>query len=124
MVETNPETGVREIETWYFNSPDRTRGELDEVLTSLSVLGSQQPVSNRNLFSLRNKIVNSYGALLDQHPEMAGRVAQDLAMWQINAHVADLSEIRETNRVTEPAERYLLDYYLSMAANFKRIAID
>ena len=124
FIETNPETGVSEIETWYFSNPDRSTDELDEVITSLSVLGSQRSVSQQHLFSLRNKIVNSYGTLLDQYPEMAGRVAKDLAMWQVNAHVADLSEIQKANRVTEPAERYLLDYYLSMAVHYQRIAYE
>ena len=123
-IETNPDTGVADIEAWYFNTPDRSKKELEEVLTSMSVLGSQSPLADLPLFALREKIVNSYGTLLKNYPEMAGWIAKDLAMWQVQAHLDRLSEIQQTNKVAEPSEVYLLNYYLSMAKNYQRTVYD
>ena len=123
-IETNPETGVADIEAWYFNIPDRSKKELEQVMTSMSVLGSQSPHGERPLFSLRKQIVNSYGTLLEQYPEMAGMVAKDLAMWQVRAHVDRLSEIQQANKVVEASEVYVLNYYLSMAKNYQRTVYD
>lgn len=124
FIETNPKTGVTEIETLYFSKPGRTRDELEEVMTSLSVLGSQPPLSKLPLFLYRKKIVKSYGTLLKNYPEMASRVAKDLAMWQVKAHVERLTEIQKANTLVEPSEVYLLDYYLSMAKNYTRMVHD
>ncbi len=120
FIEAHPETGIAEIETWYFSRPDRSNEELDQVMTSMSVLGSQQVGSDLPLFPLRNRIVESYATLLKNHPMMAGRVAKDLSMWQVRAHVERLSEIHQEHTLVEPSEIYLLDYYLSMARSFER----
>ena len=119
FIETAPETGLAEIKEWYLSAPGRSRKELDEVMTSLNVLGSLQPVPAPP-FPSRDAIVGSYAALLQHYPEMAARVAKDLAMWQVRAHVERLSEIRSTKIVVDPAEAYQLDYYLSMAASYPR----
>ena len=124
FIETNPETGVAEIETWYFSNPGRSKDELEQVMTSMSVLGSQPPIAQLPLFLFREQIVNSYGTLLKYYPEMAGAVARDLSMWQVRAHVDRLSEIQEANTLFEPSEIYLLDYYLSMARNYPRVTQD
>lgn len=124
FIETNPETGVTEIETWYFSNPGRSRDELEQVMTSMSVLGSLPPLAKLPLFLFREKIVKSYGTLLKNYPEMASRVAKDLAMWQVKAHVYRLSAIQKANTLAEPSEVYLLDYYLSMAKNYPRMVHD
>lgn len=118
FIETNPDTGVSEIEKWYFSSSGRPKDVIEEVVTSLSVLGSQTGSLNLPLFLLRQKIVTSYATLLKNYPEMAGRVAKDLAMWRVRAHIDRLSEIQKTNSLVEPSEIYLLDYYLSMAKSY------
>ncbi|MEJ2136906.1 MAG: hypothetical protein P8X86_16880 [Desulfofustis sp.] len=120
FIEAHPETGIAEIETWYFSRLGRSNEELDQVMNSLSVLGSQQAGADLPLFPLRNRIVKSYATLLENHPMMAGRVAKDLSMWQVRAHVERLSEIRQEHTLVEPSEIYLLDYYLSMAPSFAR----
>lgn len=124
FIETNPETGVTEIETWYFSNPGRSKDELEQVMTSMSVLGSLPPLDRLPLFLFREKIVKSYGTLLKNYPEMASRVAKDLAMWQVKAHVDRLSEIQKSKTLVEPSEVYLLDYYLSMAKNYPRMVHD
>jgi hypothetical protein len=66
----------------------------------LSVLGSEGGFQTApELFERRQRIVQSYGALLDNHPLMAGSVARDLTIWQVRALVERLTDIKEN----EPA---------------------
>ena len=120
FIETHPETGIAEIETWYLSNPGRSNEELDQVMTSMSVLGSQPPVADLPLFRLRDRIVKSYATLLKHHPAMAGRVARDLSMWQVRAHEERLRAIQEEKALFDPADLYLIDYYLSMVRTFPR----
>jgi len=120
FIETHPETGIGEIETWYFSHPGRSNDELDQVMTSMSVLGSQPPVADLPLFPLRDRIVKSYATLLKHHPAMAGKVARDLSMWQVRAHVERLTAIQKEKTLLDPADLYLVDYYLSVVRTFPR----
>jgi hypothetical protein len=121
FIEAHPETGLEEIKTWYFSNPGRSKDELEQVITSLSVLGSQDNPEDLPFFLLRHNIVDSYALLLDNYPEMAGRVSRDLAMWQVRAHVERLTEIRERMTQAEPSEIYQLDHYLSMAPSYSKV---
>ena len=120
FIETHPETGIGEIETWYFSHPGRSNDELDQVMTGMSVLGSQPPVADLPLFPLRDRIVKSYATLLKHHPAMAGRVARDLSMWQVRAHLERLTAIQKEKTLLDPADLYLIDYYLSVVRTFPR----
>lgn len=95
--------------------------ELEQVMTSMSVLGSQATLDRLPLLQLRERIVKSYGALLENHPEMAGRVARDISMWQLQTHVDRLTAIQNAKALSEPSDIYLLDYYLSMARRYPRM---
>lgn len=120
FIETHSETGIAEIETWYLSNPGRSNEELDQVMTSMSVLGSQPPVADLPLFRLRDRIVKSYATLLKHHPAMAGKVARDLSMWQVRAHEKQLRAIQEEKALLDPADLYLIDYYLSVVRTFPR----
>lgn len=115
FAETNPETGIKEIEKWYFSNPSRSKSEIEQVMTTMSTLGSLQSGDVLPLFQFREKIVKSYMSLLKNYPEMAGRVAKDLAMWQVYAHVDLLTTIQKKNLPLDPSDVYLIDYYLSVA---------
>jgi hypothetical protein len=121
FIETHPETGLEEVKTWYFSKPGRSKDELAQVMTSLSVLGSQENPEDLPFFLLRDNIVNSYALLLDNYPEMAGRVARDLAMWQVRAHVERLADIRKQKTLADPSDVYQLDHYLSMAPSYQYV---
>ena len=123
FIEAHPESGLEEVKSWYFSTPGRTREELAQVMTSLSVLGSQQTTEDIPVFLLRDRIVSSYATLLDNYPEMAGRVARDLAMWQVGAHIERLTEIRQQMSQAEPSEIYQLDLYLSMARSYPKAGV-
>ena len=123
FIEAHPETGLEEVKTWYFSTPGRTREELAQVMTSLSVLGSQETAEDFPVFLLRDRIISSYALLLENYPEMAGRVARDLAMWQVGAHIERLTEIRKQMTQAEPSEIYQLDLYLSMARSYPKAGL-
>lgn len=115
FIESHPENGVAEVERLYFKSPNRTKGEIEQVMASMSVLGSQTTSFNPETFKLRSRIVRSYRTLLDNYPEMSGNVAQNLAAWRVRAHVEQIAEIRKEPGLLDPAAAYSVDYYLSMA---------
>ena len=122
FIETNPETGVEEIENLYFSNKSRTKNELQEICMSLSVLGSEAGYSlARELFERRNRIVHSYDNLLENYPQMAGPVAKDLTIWQIRAHVERLTQIRDNESALNPDSKMAITYYLSISQGFPHI---
>ena len=68
--------------------------------------------------------MRSYGTLLKNYPELAGNVARDLSIWQVNVHTDQLSAIREDKALLDSSSTYLIDYYLSMAKNFTKINLE
>lgn len=121
FIETNPETGINEIEAWYFKQPGRTKVELEQVLTSFSVIGSQQP--NFTYFSpqLRTKIINSFAMLLQNYPEQASSVAGQLTSWRVQRYIEELAEIKESGVIVDPSDIHLLNYYLSLARRYPKM---
>jgi len=125
FIESHPDSGVEDIERLYFMSKTRSDDEIVQVLTSMSILGSQTreaPLDQR-IFKLRLKIVRSYATLLENYPEMAGYVAKDLAAWQIRAHTDIIASIRERRELANPSSIYAVDYYLSAAPGFREARI-
>ena len=122
FIETNPETGIEEIENLYFSNKNRTTDELQEVCKGLSVLGSEVDFRIApELVNRRRRIVNSYGSLLDNHPLMAGSVAKDLTIWKTQALVDQLSNILKNKPDLGPDSKMVISYYLSIAPRFNVI---
>jgi hypothetical protein len=122
FIETNPETGVEDIEKLYFNDKNRTPDELQEVCKGLSVLGSEGGFRVApELVERRHRIVRSYGTLLENHPQMAGLVARDLTTWRIRALVDQLTQIKENESALDPDTKMAINYYLSISQRFLRI---
>jgi hypothetical protein len=122
FIETNPDTGVGEIENLYFINKSRTTDELQEVWKGLSVLGSEGIFRGApELFDRRYRIVQSYGTLLENHPLMAGSVAKDLTVWQIRAFEKRLIQIRENASALDPDTKMAITHYLSISRRFPRI---
>jgi hypothetical protein len=122
FIETKPDTGVDEIENLYFSNKNRTTDELQEVCKGLSVLGSEGGFRLApELVDRRHRIVNSYGTLLENHPQMAGPVAKDLTIWQIRALVERLTQIKENSSALDPDRKMAITHYLSISQRFPRI---
>lgn len=122
FVESQPDSGVEEIEKLCFSTRDRTQDELEEVLKGFSVLGSDGGIAFKpEIVDRRRRIVKSYATLLDNYPIMAGLVAIDLATWKTRALVPQLSNIKNGEPILDPKSLFAVNYYLSMASNFPAI---
>jgi len=121
FIESHPDGGIEEIERIYFMSRNRTNEELVQIMTSISLLGSQTTASGVINFKRRSKIIGSYAKLLENYPKMVGYVARDLSAWRVQAYVDQISEIRETPELLDVSSTHLVDYYLSVAESFRRI---
>ena len=122
FIESQPDSGVEEIEKLYFSTRDRTQDELEEVLKGFSVLGSEGGIAFKPaIVDRRHRIVKSYATLLDNYPKMAGLVAKDLTNWKIRALVPQLSSIKKGEPILDPSSLFAVDYYLSMASKFPAI---
>ncbi len=122
FVESQPDFGVEEIGKLYFNTRDRAKDELEEVLKGFSVLGSEGGISFKpEIVDRRHRIVNSYATLLDNYPIMAGLVAKDLANWKTRALVPQLSKIIKGEPILDLNSLFAVNYYLSMASKFPAI---
>ena len=122
FIETNPKTGVEEIENLYFSNKNRTADELQEVCKGLSVLGSEGGLRVApELVDRRHRIVASYGTLLENYPLLAGPVAKDLTIWQIRALVEQLTQIKEKESALDPGTKMAVTHYLSISHRFPRI---
>lgn len=119
FIETNPDTGVEEIENLYFSNKSRTPNEIKEVCKSLSVLGSEGGFRDATeLIARRKRIVSSYGTLLEIYPLMAGPVAKDLINWQERALVEQLTEIKKNESALDPDAKMAVTYYLLISQRF------
>jgi hypothetical protein len=123
FIESQPDIGVEEIEKLYFSTRDRTQVELEEVLKSFSVLGSEGGgiPFKLEIVDRRHRIVKSYATLLDNYTRMAGLVAKDLTNWKIRALVPQLAKIKNDEPMLDPSSLFAVDYYLSMASKFPAI---
>jgi hypothetical protein len=121
-IEAFPATGLEEISSLYFETGGRTTQELEQICTTLSVLGSEASVrEGSKIVDRRRRIINSYAILLDHHPKMAEWVAKDLTAWRIQALVDQLTAIRDHPSMPSIGAILTLDYYLSAAQNFPKL---
>jgi len=120
FIESHPDSGVDEIERMYFMSKNRTNEEIEQIMASMSVLGSQTASSDFKNFKLRSRIIRSYEKLLENYPEMVAYVSKDLAAWRVQAYVEQISEIRKNLETLDASSVYLVDYYLSAAPGFRK----
>ena len=122
FIETNPDTGVDEIENLFFSNRSRTLEELQELCKGLSVLGSEGGFRvTPELVDRRLRIINSYGTLLENYPHMAGQVARDLTTWQIRALEEQLRLIRKKESALDPNTKMAINHYLSISQRFPQI---
>jgi hypothetical protein len=115
-IEVEEGAAVSVIEERYFRNPTRSTEELVEVMKALSVHGSDGHTH------LRDRIVDSYGVLLDVHPAMASYVAKDLLAWQRWDFSGVLGKILEAQADVDPLGAYMIDLYVSQAKEAQRSA--
>ena len=117
-IELEDAAAIAVIEARYFRNPARTTAELVEVMKALSVHGSDGHTH------LRDRIVASYGALLDVHPGMASYVAKDVLAWQRWDFTGRLAKLMEAQAEVDPLGAYMIELYLSQAQGAQHSARD
>ena len=109
LIEIDGADGVAWLERKYLAPGAADPALAAEIVKAFSVHGSLGPGA------LRRRIVEAYGLALAHHPELAGPVAQDLAIWRDWGLSETLSRLREAGVVAEGAPAYAVDYYLGLA---------
>jgi hypothetical protein len=100
---------VNALASEYFAVPGRSSAELLEIVKALSVHGKDERVE------VRTAIVDAYGLLLEQHPELAGYVVKDLLDWKVRRFVPRLREILNSSVGLDEASELAVAMYLSSA---------
>jgi hypothetical protein len=100
---------VNVLASEYFVAPGRSGAELLEIVSALSVQGKDGRVE------VRTAIVDAYGFLLEQHPELAGYVAKDLYDWKVTRFVPRLRAILNSSVGLDEASHLAIALYLSSA---------
>lgn len=75
-IELDPIGSMQQIDANYFACSERTTEELELVFRAVSMLGAQDDLQ------LRERIIASYGILLERRPQFAPQIAKDLYAWQ------------------------------------------
>jgi hypothetical protein len=101
--------GAERIRHWYLERPDRSRQELQAIVTALSVAATADN-------ALREPVAAGYRALLETHPGMAPEVSRDLIAWRRWDFAEQMQTIRDTLRGQDPLGAYALGLYLRLAA--------
>lgn len=109
LIEIDREAAIAWLETVYLRASDRDPGTVLEIVKALSVHGA------RERSGLRGHIVESYGALIQTHPSLAGWVARDLVSWNEWRFADALTEVRESQVPLDGASAYMIDYYTRRA---------
>jgi hypothetical protein len=110
-IEIEGSQAISLVEDRYFGMPNRSDGELREVLKALSLHGSEGRVE------LRDRIVAAYGKLLAVHPKMSGYVAADLLAWDRSEWTDELAQIEAGKaHLDGPAVRAIRQYLRRAAA--------
>ncbi len=106
-VELKGTEGLNEIEEKYFRDSNRGIAEIRSVLIALSVHGRQGPIQ------VRDRIVESYGIALQNHPRVAGPIVNDLVEWNQRAHRERILQIMEnSNFAFDEVETGIIKSYL------------
>ena len=118
LIEVDGSVGIALLEREFLTQGSVDREDIIEIMKALSVHGSlgQSP--------LRSRIVEAYDAVLQNHPELAGRIARDLATWRDWSLKDQLSRLRTNGPELDGASSFALDYYLGVASAACTNALD
>lgn len=115
-IEIDEADAIDVIEARYFEERERTDAELIEISKALSVHGSDGHVH------LRDRMVEAYAELLDNHPSMVGPVAKDLAAWQAWSLAERVRTIAGNRDDLDRETLFVVGYYLGLASEKDRHA--
>lgn len=105
-IEVDGRQAIDRIEDIFVRGRERRQDELVEIAKALSVHGR---------LHLRNRIVQSYAALIDRYPVMAGLVARDLTAWKRWDLADRFAALSEKAVDLDLSASYAIDYYVRKA---------
>jgi len=94
------------VDAKYMGDRLRSTRELEAALLALSVFG------NANGIIPRERVIQSYGLFMQEHKELAGFVASDLAAWQYWGAVPVYLALIKSNVRQDFASRVAISTYL------------
>jgi hypothetical protein len=109
FIEIDGDEAVSWLESVYLDDPDRDPDAVLEVVKALSVHGSR-PGSG-----LRPRIAESYGALIEAHPSLAGWAARDLTVWRDWRFADAFADLRERPVTLDAEAAFAIDDYIGQA---------
>jgi hypothetical protein len=109
LIEIDGEKAIDWLEAAYLGAPDRDPDAVLEIVKAVSVHGA------REQSRLRGRIAESYGALIEAHPSLAGWAARDLTAWHDWRFAEALDELRKSRLTMDGATAYAIDYYIGRA---------
>jgi len=109
LIEIDGAEAIGWLEAVYLGAHDRKSDTVLEIVKALSVHGT------RNQSSLRQRIADSYGVLIQSHPSLAGWATRDLTSWNDWRFAGVLAELRESPLELDGATAYAIDYYIGQA---------
>ena len=106
-VELNGSDALDEIEGKYLRDSNRTAAEIRAVIIAFSVHGRNGHTH------LRDRIVESYGVALQNYPQVAGLIVNDLTQWKKRAYRERIMKIIEdSNFEFDAADTMTIKSYL------------
>ena len=109
LIEIDGAQAIDWLEAVYLDAPGRKSDAVLEIVKALSVHGA------RKRSSLRQRIADSYGVLIQSHPSLAGWAARDLTSWNDWRFADELAALRESQSNMDGATAYAIDYYIGRA---------
>lgn len=107
------------IDREYLQNRDRTLEEIQQIHQALSLHGTEGRTE------LRDQVVHGYAMILRNYPQLAPRVATDLAAWGSTDLVQELTQIESSDAGLNYAERKAIRQYLRLASTaFNSARID
>lgn len=109
LIEIDGAEAIDWLEAVYLGAHGRKSDVVLEVVKAFSVHGAPKQSS------LRQRIADSYGVLIQSHPSLAGWAARDLTSWNDWRFAGALAELRESPLKLDGATAYAIDYYIGRA---------
>jgi hypothetical protein len=109
LIEVDGIEAVAWLEQTYLGDASRSPESVMEVFKALSMHGGRE----RGV--LHERIVRSYGLILQAHPALAGLVARDLFAWNDWRYAGEFAELVESPVATNSIDALLIQSYLRRA---------
>lgn len=113
VIEVDGESAIRMIEEEHFQRSGKSSEALPEILRALSMQGSDGGTE------LQDRIVYSYRLLIENSPQLAGQVAEDMSRWKRPDLIKELIVILESDTFLPNADAQSVRRYVDSASTWR-----